>query len=75
MRTIFGVIGAIIVCGIASALGMRSGAFNAIAAAVGLGAGWLLYGLIEDRHERKRIEFELEQDRIRYEQERNELNQ
>jgi uncharacterized membrane-anchored protein YhcB (DUF1043 family) len=54
---------------------MRSGAFNAIAAAVGLGAGWLLYGLIEDRHERKRIEFELEQDRIRYEQERNELNQ
>lgn len=74
MKIIFGAIGAIVASSIASAIGVQ-GAFRSIAAAVGLGAGWLLYGLIEDRQERKRIEVELEQDRIRHEQERNELNQ
>jgi hypothetical protein len=74
MRLIFGVIGAMIAGGIASALGIYggfgAGAFRAIAAAVGMGCGWLLYGMIEERQERARIARELEQDRIRYEQER-----
>ena len=74
MKIIFGAIGAVIAGGIATILGVQSGAFRGIATAVGVGCGWVLYGLLVERQERKRIEFELEQDRIRYEQERNQPN-
>ena len=70
MRLILGVIGAMIAGGVATALGIESAAFRGIAAAVGLGCGWLVYGMFEERQERARIARELEQDRIRYEQER-----
>ena len=55
---------------VASALGIQLGAFRGIAAAIGLGCGWLLYGVIKEKRERVRIACELEQDRIRYEEER-----
>lgn len=69
MRIIFGVIGAMIAGSIVSALGIPSGVVRAIAAAIGLGGGWLVYGMLEERRDRGRIARELEQDRIRYEQE------
>jgi hypothetical protein len=69
MRIIFGAIGAMIAGGIVSALGIPSGIVRAIAAAIGLGCGWLAYGMLEERRDRARIARELEQDRIRYEQE------
>ncbi len=51
-------------------LGFQSSTFNrlvlVICPLVGMVCGWLLYNFIES----KRIESELEQDRIRYEQER-----
>jgi hypothetical protein len=70
MKILLGVIGAIIAGGIVSVLGVESSAFRAIAAAVGLGCGWLAHGMLEDREDRARIARELEQDRIRYEHER-----
>jgi hypothetical protein len=73
MRIVLGAVGAIIVSGIFSAFGLGA-AFSAVGAAVGLGCGWLLYGMIEDRQERARIASELEQDRKRYEQESQKRN-
>jgi uncharacterized membrane protein YeaQ/YmgE (transglycosylase-associated protein family) len=69
MKIFFGAIGAMIAGGIVTALGVESAAFRALAAAVGLGCGWLAHGMFEDRQDRARIARELEQDRIRYEQE------
>ena len=69
MRAIFGAFGAMIAVAIISSLGVRSSAFTAIGVAVGMGGGWLLYGMLQEKQERLRIERELEQDRIRYEQE------
>ncbi|HZE68821.1 MAG TPA: hypothetical protein VE135_04750 [Pyrinomonadaceae bacterium] len=68
MKILFGAIGAIIAGAIVSALGVEGSAFRALAAGVGAGAGWLVHGMIQDRTERARIARELEQDRIRYEQ-------
>lgn len=54
MRIILGAVGGMIAVGIASALGV-GGAFEAIVGGVGLGCGWLVYGLLVDRNERTRI--------------------
>jgi hypothetical protein len=74
MKILFVAVGAIIVGGIASVLGVQSGVFRGIATAIGVGCGLLLYGLIKEKQERKLIEYEVEQERITYEQEPSKSN-
>jgi uncharacterized membrane protein YuzA (DUF378 family) len=70
---IIGIVGAVVLIVVANILGFQSSSFSffvvVVSPLVGFVAGWLLYNSIEERQERKRIESELEQDRIRYEQE------
>ena len=68
MKIFFGAIGVIVAGAIVSALGVEGWAWRGLAAGVGAGCGWLVHGMIVDRSERARIARELEQDRIRYEQ-------
>ncbi len=62
MKILLSALGAVIASGISAALGLGA-AFHAIAAGVGLGCGWLVYGLLEERKERSQIHRELD-DRI-----------
>jgi hypothetical protein len=82
MSFIFGLIGAAIsiigafaIIIITRKLGVNSSSFDMFIVVtsplVGIIGGWLLYNFYEQEQESKRIEVELEQDRIRYEQERN----
>lgn len=77
MAYVFGALGAavsfiavIVLIAISRVFGFQSHTFNRIVLVVcpiaGMIGGWYLYNFIES----KRIESELEQDRIRYEQER-----
>ena len=85
MSFLFGMIGAVVsvICAFAiiiitDILGLHSSSFNmfvvVISPLIGIIGGWFLYNFYEQRQESKRIAFELEQDRIRYEQERNKQN-
>jgi hypothetical protein len=59
MKFILSALGAVIAISISAALGLPA-AFHAIAAGVGLGCGWLGYGLLEERKERLQIQRELD---------------
>jgi Na+-translocating ferredoxin:NAD+ oxidoreductase RnfA subunit len=72
MKIFISLIGAAIGSGIMSLLPMYGGlgaVMKGVGAAVGFGGVMLLFGLFEERNERARIEYELEQDRIKYEPE------
>jgi hypothetical protein len=59
MKILFSAIGAVIATGLSGALGLGA-AFHAIAAGIGLGSGWLLYGMLEEKKRRKQIESEFD---------------
>ena len=71
MKVFFSLISAAIGSGIMSLLPIHGGLYGVmrgIGAVIGFGCVMLLFGLFEERKERARIEYELEQDRIKYEQ-------
>jgi DNA-directed RNA polymerase subunit RPC12/RpoP len=70
MKILFGAIGAVIASAIIPLLGIHSAVINTLLVGFGIGGGWLLAGILKEKQERIQLNRELEQDKIRYEQER-----